>query len=102
MSDQELARKFDACTAGVFAGEFARAFLDAAASLERMADVGRIVDHIRLSRGEPPGRAFRDHALAAAAALAVALCTGARADKLCCAWVGRPGVRSYGRKLVTA
>lgn len=48
MSDQELARKFEACTAGVFVGESAHAFLDAAASLERMADVGRIVDHIRL------------------------------------------------------
>jgi hypothetical protein len=48
MSDQELARKFEACTAGVFVGESAHAFLDAAASLERMADVARIVDHIRL------------------------------------------------------
>jgi len=48
MSDQELARKFDACTAGVFEGERARAFLDAAASLESVADVGRIVDLIRL------------------------------------------------------
>jgi 2-methylcitrate dehydratase len=48
MSDQELARKFEACTAGVFVGESARVFLDAAASLERISDVGRIVDHIRL------------------------------------------------------
>jgi hypothetical protein len=48
MSDEELARKFEACTAGVFVGEPARAFLDAAAALERMTDVGRIVDHIRL------------------------------------------------------
>jgi 2-methylcitrate dehydratase len=48
MNDQELARKFEACTAGVFVGESAHAFLNAAASLERMADVGRIVDHIRL------------------------------------------------------
>ena len=48
MSDQELARKFETCTAGVFVGESARAFLDATASLERISNVGRIVDHIRV------------------------------------------------------
>ncbi|MBV9200591.1 MAG: MmgE/PrpD family protein, partial [Alphaproteobacteria bacterium] len=48
MSDQELMQKFERCTAGVFVSEPARAFLDAAESLERVPDVGRIVDHIRL------------------------------------------------------
>jgi 2-methylcitrate dehydratase len=48
MSDQELVRKFETCTAGVFVGESARAFLDATASLERISNVGRIVDHIRV------------------------------------------------------
>lgn len=48
MSDSELLRKFAACTAGVFEDERARAFLDAAAALERISDVGRIVDLIRL------------------------------------------------------
>jgi 2-methylcitrate dehydratase PrpD len=48
MTDDELLRKFAACTAGVFEGERARAFLDAAAALERTSDVGRIVDLIRL------------------------------------------------------
>jgi hypothetical protein len=36
MSDDELLRKFAACTAGVFEDE--RAFLDAAAALERTSD----------------------------------------------------------------
>lgn len=48
MSDDELERKFAACTKGRFEGEPARAFLDAAASLDRMPDVGRVVDLIRL------------------------------------------------------
>ena len=48
MSDDELGRKFAACTAGIFEGEPAHAFLDAAAALEHTPDVGGIVDLIRL------------------------------------------------------
>ena len=48
MSDQELAAKFDACTSGVLTPERGQAFLDVASSLERMPEVGRIVDLIRL------------------------------------------------------
>lgn len=55
MSDEELARKFASCTASVFPAEHAHAFLDAAAKLDRMDDVGRLVDHIRLPRSIEQG-----------------------------------------------
>jgi 2-methylcitrate dehydratase len=48
MSEDELGRKFAACTVGIFEGEPAHAFLEAAAALERTPDVNRIVDLIRL------------------------------------------------------
>lgn len=55
MSDHELMQKFERCTTGMFVGESARAFLDAAASLERMSNVSRIVDHIRLRKAVADG-----------------------------------------------
>jgi hypothetical protein len=45
---QGCCREFAVCTAGVFEGERARAFVDGAAALERTSDLGRIVQLIRL------------------------------------------------------
>ena len=58
MSDAELTRKFDACTRGLLEPARARAFLDAAASLETMDHVGDIIDCIafagRMEAGKSP------------------------------------------------